>query len=309
MKTYSIQMAAEITGLSAHTIRAWEKRYGALVPDRSDNGRRSFNESDLERLLLLAKLTQIGNPIGQIATLPDSELQELLNKLTQVQQSQNIFKPESSNSNIQQLFSELNLALENFNSTQISTLLEQAKSSLNSHDYALKILVPLTNSLSERYLDKTLSLAKYATIKSMVKFHSADLIYGGIDQHFKSKTKLVITTPENESSPFEILISAILCHWHKLNSFYLNTNMPALSILDAASAIGVDILILGINTKLSPQVDLNLYLQEILMNRTRNFKVWVVGNKKLNSLSPDVRENIQYFPNFLDLDMALKKIK
>jgi MerR family transcriptional regulator, light-induced transcriptional regulator len=309
MKTYSIQMAAEITGLSAHTIRAWEKRYGALVPDRSENGRRTFSESDLDRLLLLAKLTQIGNPIGQIATLPDQELEELLNKLTQVQRSQNIFTHENSGGNIEQLFSELNRALESFDSNQISSLLEQAKTSLNAQDYALKILAPLTSSMTERYSEKKLTFAKYATLRSMLKFHSADLIYGGVDQHFKSKSKIAITTPEEEYSPFEILISAILCHHHKLNSFFLNNSMPALAAIDAASAIGIDVLILGINAKMSPQIDLNLYLQEILMNRTRNFKIWVVGNKKLNSLTADVKEHIQYFSNYTDLDFALKKIK
>ena len=80
-------MAAQISGLSTHTIRAWEKRYGALRPDRTETGRRQYSTEEIERLTLLSQLTNLGNSIGQIARLPDPELKEIYQKLTHSRES------------------------------------------------------------------------------------------------------------------------------------------------------------------------------------------------------------------------------
>ena len=51
--SYSIRAVAEQTGLSAHTIRAWEKRYGAATPARTDSNRRMYGPDEVRRLRLL----------------------------------------------------------------------------------------------------------------------------------------------------------------------------------------------------------------------------------------------------------------
>ena len=74
-----MQAAARQAGLSAHVIRAWERRYGAIDPSRSGTGRRLFSEEDVERLTLLRRATLAGHSIGAVARLPTRELRTLLN--------------------------------------------------------------------------------------------------------------------------------------------------------------------------------------------------------------------------------------
>ena len=76
MSQYSIQVVSNITGIGVHTLRAWEKRYKAVVPERSENGRRMYKDSDVEKLKLLAELCSIGNQIGTIANLSIEELKK-----------------------------------------------------------------------------------------------------------------------------------------------------------------------------------------------------------------------------------------
>ncbi len=71
-----IGVAVRRTGLSADVIRAWERRHGAIVPDRSESGRRLYSERDLIRLERLKTLVDAGWPIGQLASLPDAELED-----------------------------------------------------------------------------------------------------------------------------------------------------------------------------------------------------------------------------------------
>ncbi len=64
---YSIKAVTALTGLGAETLRAWERRYQAIVPRRDENGRRSYSQLDLERLTLLANLTRQGHAISKVS--------------------------------------------------------------------------------------------------------------------------------------------------------------------------------------------------------------------------------------------------
>ncbi len=73
-----IQSASRLTQLSVDTIRAWEKRYAAVVPMRGPSGQRRFSSSDIERLLLLKEAVDGGESISRIATLTTERLRALV---------------------------------------------------------------------------------------------------------------------------------------------------------------------------------------------------------------------------------------
>src|SRR5689334_19916106 len=74
----SIGAVARKTGLSAHVLRAWERRYGVVKPRRTEGGLRLYTHEDILRLQLLRKLTEQGHPISQIASMSGSDLAEML---------------------------------------------------------------------------------------------------------------------------------------------------------------------------------------------------------------------------------------
>jgi len=75
---HTIQAVAQRTGLSLHVIRVWERRYGAVVPGRTESQRRLYSEEQIERLSLLRQLTQEGQGISYVAKLPTEQLRTLL---------------------------------------------------------------------------------------------------------------------------------------------------------------------------------------------------------------------------------------
>ena len=66
------------TGLSAPAIRMWEKRYDAVEPDRSDSNRRLYRAEDVERLVIMKRLTERGHAISTIAHLTLGDLEKRL---------------------------------------------------------------------------------------------------------------------------------------------------------------------------------------------------------------------------------------
>jgi hypothetical protein len=76
--SYGIGTAARLTGLTTHTIRAWESRHQAIAASRDTGGRRRYSPADVERLTKLKQLTDLGERIGALAGLSTAALDERL---------------------------------------------------------------------------------------------------------------------------------------------------------------------------------------------------------------------------------------
>ena len=74
INVFSIKDLESFSGIKAHTIRIWEKRYKILEPDRTDSNIRTYNESELKKILNVAYLNRNGLKISRIALLNDDEL-------------------------------------------------------------------------------------------------------------------------------------------------------------------------------------------------------------------------------------------
>ena len=73
---YSIKDLERLTGIKAHTIRIWEKRYSIIEPDRTDTNIRTYCDEDVKKLLNVAVLNKHGVRISKLAEMTDQELRE-----------------------------------------------------------------------------------------------------------------------------------------------------------------------------------------------------------------------------------------
>ena len=78
MQQFSIKAMERLSGIKAHTLRIWEKRYGILQPMRLVGNHRNYSNEDLKILLRIVFLYEKGHRIGEIARLSDTEMQQLL---------------------------------------------------------------------------------------------------------------------------------------------------------------------------------------------------------------------------------------
>lgn len=78
---YRIGAVAKLTGISTDTIRAWERRYGVVEPNRGENNNRYYTDNHVQKLLNVKRLVDAGQAIGTICSLSDQELQERSNGL------------------------------------------------------------------------------------------------------------------------------------------------------------------------------------------------------------------------------------
>src|SRR5687768_13191910 len=81
----NVKTVTKLTGLNEHTLRAWERRYSAVLPKRADNGRRVYTREHVDRLRLLVQLQERGYAIGQIAGLDNSVLKTMVCRVEEIE--------------------------------------------------------------------------------------------------------------------------------------------------------------------------------------------------------------------------------
>ncbi len=83
MEQFLINDLERLSGIKAHTIRIWEKRYQLISPARTATNRRYYSNVQLKKLLNIAALLAQGHKISVVATLTDDEIGALIEELQQ----------------------------------------------------------------------------------------------------------------------------------------------------------------------------------------------------------------------------------
>ncbi len=304
-KKFNIQLAAQLSGLSAHTIRAWEKRYQALVPSRTPNGRRLYSTSEIDRLIILSQLTQLGTNIGQIARLSDQELKDTYEKLMQ-NAGLTVEKDSTKKQlNISETKGRLLDAVGNYNVDVISQLLSEAKNELPPKVFALDMIEPLINEVRARRDNSSFQDAQAQALFALAKFHAGNIIYSHFEKGLKSASKIVLTSVEKEHHTFPLLISALLCCHHKKFFYYLNSNLPGPSIVDAVYATEATLLILSVPVNSNEDKEVIKLLDTVIEALSSKVKIWLLGDFDTKLISEHRWKNTKKIKNHKELDEVL----
>lgn len=294
-KSFSIQFVSKITKLNSHTIRAWEKRYRAIVPHRDNNGRRVYSQANIDKLIKLNTLVSMGNAISDIAKLDDKVLNELYLKYSKPQHleggvlHQDAGGESSSVRSHQQavaldynlILQNLTMALSHFKLDIISHELDKIKCSISPRDFALNILQPLLMEVAIQVDSGTISIGQEHALSAILKFHIGQMIYQVMDTPPKAKQCVLLTTPEGELHEFGIMIAALLCMNYGIRFLYLGPNLPASALADTVNQIKCDIVILGVskNYVQTPSNNIDNYIDQLTALMPKKSKLWVGGAK------------------------------
>jgi len=88
---HAVRITALRTGLTPHVLRAWERRYKVVVPGRSEGGQRLYSDLDVQRLILLRRLTERGHSIARLAGVS----QEDLERTGEIEREANVLEAEA----------------------------------------------------------------------------------------------------------------------------------------------------------------------------------------------------------------------
>lgn len=307
-KYFNIQMAAELSGLSAHTIRAWEKRYQALTPERAENGRRLYSNREVERLTVLSQLTRLGSSIGQIARLPDEELNEIYLKLSQSKDRQQKNSLVQAPIDLEQSLFRLLDALKSYRMDLISAELEQLKQTVSPREIVFNIYIPMFTEVEKLKKQNILGQAQLQALEAVMKFHAGNIIYSYYEKKVKSRSKVALTSLEGDHQSSALLLSTLLCCHHHMNFFYLNNSLPTHSIIEAAKAIETTILILSVEESHISRPDFTQTINHLSTQLGEKIKIWLVSKNSGENIFTGQWKNVEYLKDLETLDQHLGKL-
>ncbi|HXH32391.1 MAG TPA: MerR family transcriptional regulator [Bacteriovoracaceae bacterium] len=303
MQYFNIQVASQLSGVASATIRAWEKRYNAVVPDRAENKHRLYSEKDIEKLALLCKLTEFGQSIGKIAHLGLEELKQVYTTLLhRPYDEKEVVTPHHERIDYEKILGSFYLALAAYKIDIITHELSKATQQLSPRDLCLNIIIPLFSEIGNKVARGELTVAQEHTLSAIVSFHMGQMIGSNYNKHHQRDELLLITTPDGEQHQIGILAAALLCVQYGFKFIYMGPSLPHASLSEAANALKCHAVLLGV-TK-TPD-NFSEYIQELSASLHGNTQIWIGGNIKPALKVELQRRKIPLFETLLDLDEFL----
>lgn len=234
---YRVGKVAELTGLSTHVLRVWERRYGAVVPERTEKGGRLYTDRDVERLRLLAELARTGHAIGTIANLSDDELAAMASAADG--EARGARAPE-----LEGLIARFLEAVARFDERAAERILGQAALGLEPRALVTAFFGKVLREVGERWATGELRIAHEHLVSALVR----DLLVTVRKMHgvAEAAPRALVSTVRGERHEFGALMAAVLASMHGFRTLYLGTDLPAEEIAHAARSAEAELVLLSI---------------------------------------------------------------
>lgn len=261
---YSVGAVARITGLSTHSLRAWERRYGAVRPDRTDGGTRRYTRSQVERLRLLKAGVDAGHRIGELAELTDAALEQRVAEGL----------PDTQLPLGELLAATLRLDAEGF-----ERLLGLQLAALGPSAFAREVASPLLREVGERWSRGELSVAQEHLASSATRGMLGAALRAPSN---RDGPRVVFTTPSGEHHEFGALIAAVVAVGAGAAVTYLGPDMPAAELVTAARRVGAHAVAISLVTL--PADDVRAYLTDLRRGLPARMEIWVGGPGEIDRI-------------------------
>lgn len=254
-------MASRRTGLSPHVIRVWEKRYGAVVPQRTPTNRRLYSNDEIERLSLLRQATELGHSIGNIATLGTDQLREVVaGTPTAVQAT----KPPHKETRREELMERSLDAIGRLDTQGLENALREGCLSLGTQGLLHKLAAPLAQRMGDLWQAGEITAAQEHFASAVLRVFLGNLArpYAVSD----TAPTLLVATPTGQLHELGAALVSCAAMAHGWRVTYLGVGLPAAEIAGAAvrnraRAVALSVVYPRDDTKLPGELeDLRRYL-------------------------------------------------
>jgi len=231
------------TGLTGDVIRAWERRYGVVTPSRSAGGHRLYSDADVERLRILHRLTIGGRQIGQVASLPDAALAELLREDETAEATaprRTARAPEGA----AELLEEATLQVRELDAEGLDGTLRRAVLTLSTTSFLDQVLSPLLSRIGEAWRVGTMTPAHEHLATAV-----STRVGGWLMDSFRPREDapcVVVCTPSGQGHDLGALAVAVTAAADGWKVRYLGSDLPAADIDMAVRQSNATVLALSI---------------------------------------------------------------
>ncbi len=292
---FSIKDLENLSGIKAHTIRIWEKRYNVLEPMRSDTNIRSYDIRNLQKLLNIVLLHNYGYKISKIATLDQNEMNKLAKDIISEKSAKN------------HAISTFKMAMMNFDQSLFFQTYNQLLNEKTFREVFYTVFIPLMQELGFLWQTETITPAHEHFITYLIK---QKLLINTEKVQILEPTKtdkvFVLFLPLNEIHELGLMYLNYEILLNGYQTIFLGESIPVSSLMDLKNSFE-KITFLSYLTVEPNQDEVNNYIAELETNllANTNHELLLLGRMTEYITDKTKFENIHIFNSIEELTASL----
>ena len=284
-KSFGIRDLENLSGIKAHTIRIWEKRYGLLKPERTETNIRTYSLQSLQKLLNVTLLYNNGYKISKIADLPEDQIVQQVREIV----AQNSVKSHAINA--------FKLAMINFDQSLFQKTYSGLLAERAFREIFWEVFMPLLHELGLLWQSDTIGPAHEHFITHLIK----QKIYTSTEklqslEPSKTDKVFVLFLPENEIHEIGLLFVNYELVLRGYKTIYLGQTIPLESLVDLKKYYD-DPIFVSYFTVIPTKDDLGQYFTDFQekLHSELSSQLWVLGRQTEHAAKADLPENISLY--------------
>lgn len=243
MGRHPIRVVALRTGLSTSVLRAWERRYNVVSPERSDGGQRLYSDADIERLALLNRATQAGRSISQAAQLSKEELERVVAEDVAAAQAER--DSTGSRNGVSrmarivdhELVEEGMAAVKDLDGPRLEALLRRAAVGAGAFNVAERLFAPLLQRIGDAWEEGVIQ-PRHEHLATEVLRKVLTWMTDSVDAS-EDAPRIMFGTPAGEQHEIGAMLAASAAVTEGWDVIYLGPSLPVEDIVSSARELGV----------------------------------------------------------------------
>ena len=282
-QNFSIKDLEHLSGIKAHTIRIWEKRYNILTPDRTDTNIRTYDLENLQKILNVTFLNEHGYKISRIAKLTNPEISSMVKEVAASASVQN------------RAINSFKIAMINFDQVLFNKTYNMLMEKKNFREIFMEIFIPLLDEIGLLWQTDTINPVHEHFLVNLIKqkLYSNISLHGEVTDE-KQDELYVLFLPENEIHDLGILYLYYELNFHGKKSIFLGPSMP---IKDMKYLLDIHENIKFVSYLTIAPVDVNSFFEEFDRELCSEKKIEInLFGAKIQTLDPSQQpENIKIY--------------
>jgi DNA-binding transcriptional MerR regulator len=213
MNNFNLKDIENLTGIKAHTLRIWEKRYGNIMPPSSPGQHRQYDNNDLKHILRISSLYHNGIKISRIADMTADEIA-----------SSTVNMDEKTNFEV--FITRLVEFTLELNEVGFKRLFSELKEMMGEENLYLYVIFPFLSRIGNLWLNGKVVPVQEHFCSNLIR-NELLLSIDQITQKTKynnSEIKVVLFTPETEFHEIPLLFFNLILKKLRFKTIYLGTN-------------------------------------------------------------------------------------
>jgi DNA-binding transcriptional MerR regulator len=250
MAVYSIKELENLSGIKAHTIRIWEKRYNLIEPYRTTTNIRYYTDQELKKILNVAMLNRHGIKISNIAKLSERELKD------------EILRVSSSNPNLENIIDSLIIAMIDMDELKFNSIVNKTISKYGFGECFINIVYPFLEKIGVLWMAGDINPAQEHFVSNLIRQKIITAIDGFSHVFNPNAQKFLLYLPEGEWHEIGLLFALFLLKEAGHEVIYLGQSVPYSDILSTGSTRQFDHILVS-STVPQHEFDMLTYLKDL----------------------------------------------